>query len=75
MAEQTATAPVMILSGHRYSEVKSPADGIACVYCALCYLPECAQAIEGAAASAFGGDCMQRDVHYVTVPNVTAQTP
>lgn len=60
--------PGMRLKRVDYTEKPAPADdghhmGV-CRYCALFKSLECADAINGAAESAFGGDCETRDVVY-----------
>lgn len=55
---------------HRVDYVEAPApdeqhpvDGV-CHYCALHLTDACADAVNGAAEEAFGGDCETRDVVY-----------
>lgn len=71
----------MILSdGVAY--VEAPAKNIAakgvlgvCANCSLLPLNLCAQAIDGAAATSFGGDCQDRDVIYIKADPQPKATP
>ena len=62
----------MTLDGVRYVEVKGPFGASRsrfgdCIRCDLISTKKCGQAIDGAAATSFGGDCEQRGVIYKQV--------
>ena len=63
----------MLRDGMRFVEAKpigNAPPNYACEGCAFVAHPVlCAKAIDGAAKSAFGGDCAERDVIYVEAPN------
>lgn len=63
---------VMVVSLGRFIEEPAPRLGSSnvCIYCA-CYMTDaCADALDGAAEKAFGGDCEARDVVYARAPRI-----